>query len=169
MLTKDLLRFKIADGRIQPTLLRATPGNGELAQRLLDYWKQGIGQRRGDLEDGAMPILHQSRALLVGRGMQKLILDDCRFADPPSSETLRAEALRESAALLTAPAMTFDAHRALVAERLGLVPEELSERMYGDLPDAAVLEVATDLTPLRLIAGNGQIKRTGFRRKCLMR
>jgi predicted nuclease of restriction endonuclease-like RecB superfamily len=151
VLTKDLLRFKISDGRILPTLLRGTPANVELAQRLLDYWRQGIGQRRGELEDGALPILHQSRALLIGRGMQKLILDDCGFADPPSSETLRGEALAASAALFAAPAASVEMHRALVAERIGLPPEELAERLYGDLPDAARLESCSGLTPERLI------------------
>jgi predicted nuclease of restriction endonuclease-like RecB superfamily len=151
VLTKDLLRFKVSEGRILPTLLRGTPANLELAQRLLDHWRQGTGLRRGDLEDGAMPILHQSRALLVARGMQKLILDACRFTDPPSSELLRGEALQASASLLGAPAASIEAHRALVAERIGLPPEELSERLYGDLPDAALLETAADLTPQQLI------------------
>jgi hypothetical protein len=151
MLTRDLLRFKIAGGKLLPGLLRATPGTIEQAERLLAYWQGGVGMRRGDLEDGAMPILHQSRALLVGRGLQKLILDRCRFAEPAPGEGLRELALAASARLLAAPLADGDAHRAAVAEQVGLPQEELAARLYGDLPDAAVLEEAPALTAPRLI------------------
>ncbi len=151
VLTRDLLRFKIADGRVLPGLLRATPANRELAERLLAFWSQGCGQCRGDLEDAAMPILHQSRALLIGRGLQKLILDRCRFVEPASSEALRTLAFAASAELLRAPLQTSDEHRAAVAERVGLPADELMARLYADLPDAAVLEEAPALSADRLI------------------
>ena len=151
MLNRELLRFKVVDGRVLPSLLRATPGTVEQAERLVAYWRGGVGQRRGDLEDGAMPLLHQSRALLVGRGLQKLILDGCRFRDAASAEVLRGAALAASAARMAAPAATVAAHREAVAAELGLHPDELVERLYGDLPDAAVLEEAPALSARQLI------------------
>ncbi len=151
MLNRELLRCKIVDGRMLPSLLRVTPGTVEQAERLIAYWRGGVGQRRGDLEDGAMPLLHQSRALLVGRGLQKLILDGCRFRDAASSEILRGAALAASAARMAAPAATVTAHREAVAAELGLHPDELVERLYGDLPDAAVLEEAPAQSARQLI------------------
>ncbi len=151
MLNRDLLRFKVVDGRALPSLLRATPGTVEQAERLIAYWRGGVGQRRGELEDGAMPLLHQSRALLVGRGLQKLILDGCRFRDAASSEVLRGAALAASAARMASPAATVAAHREAVAAELGLHPDELVERIYGDLPDAAVLEEAPAQSARQLI------------------
>ncbi len=151
MLTRDLLRFRLSDGRIVPGLLRPTPMIVQLCERLLAWWKEGVGRRRGELEDGAMLILHQSRALVIGRGLQKLITELCRFRDPAPLAELRAHALALSAVGLRAPPPTVEAHRAAVAAQLGLAPEVLSEQLYGDLPDAAVLEAAPELTPARLI------------------
>src|SRR5690242_13896569 len=110
MLTKQLLRYRVRADALEPTLLRPTPGNVAIATRLLAHWRGGVGQQRGELEETAGPILHESRALLAARGMQKLILDECRFADPASCERLRGEALAISARLLARPAATAEAH-----------------------------------------------------------
>jgi uncharacterized protein len=156
MLTRELLRFRLGDGRIVPTLLRETPMILTLCERLLAWWRDGVGRRRGELEDGAMLILHQSRALVIGRGLQKLVLEHCRFRDPAPLEELRGRALALSAQALGAPApagppASVEAHRAAVAAQLGLSPAALAEQLYGDLPDAAVLEQAAALSARRLI------------------
>ncbi len=151
MLTRELLRFRIGDGRIVPALLRETPMIGELCERLLAWWQGGVGRRRGELEDGAMLILHQSRALVIGRGLQKLVGEHCRFRDPAPHEELRRRALALSAAGLHDPPATVEEHRAGVAAQLGLAPEALGEQLYGDLPDAAVLEEGPRLGVRRLI------------------
>jgi predicted nuclease of restriction endonuclease-like RecB superfamily len=151
MLTRGLLRWRVENGLARPMLLRPTPANTAQAQELLDFWRAGTGQRRGDLEDAAMPLLHRSRNLVAGRGLQKLILDESRFTEPASAEPLRAAALSASAALLAKPAPEGDAHRAAVAEALGLDAEDLARRLYGDLPDAAVLEAAPAWTARQLL------------------
>lgn len=152
MLTRDLLRFRVSDGVVRPTLLKATPSIVGLADQLLGFWRQGVGQKLGDLEDAAMPLLHQSRALLVARGMQKLITDDCAFVDPSSAEALRELAFAASALAMRAPLVDVEAHRAAIAEQVGLPSDELKSRLYADLPDQAVLERASTLTAPRLIA-----------------
>ncbi len=152
MLTRELLRFRIADGRLVPSLLKATPGVLALAGSLLDYWQQGVGRKRGELEDGVLPILHQSRALIIGRGLQKLILERCRFRDPEELEQLRQRALAISAAALAEPRATVEEHRAAVAAELGIASSAIVDQLYGDLPDAAVLEEAAQLAPERLLA-----------------
>src|SRR5262245_6455607 len=128
MLTKELLRCKIEGERVVPLLLRPTPGNLEMAEKLSAHWRAGVGQRLGDLEEASTLLLHQSRALVAARGLQKLIIDGCRFSDPAPTETLRREALAASATLLARPAADADAHRALVAEKLGIAAETLQER-----------------------------------------
>ena len=152
VLTKDLLRFQLRDGRIVPTLLKPTPGHLALAGSLIDHWNGGVGKRLGELEDEAVPLLHESRALVVARGLQKLVLDRCRFVDAASAEHLRREALLASAAALRAPATDADAHRAAIADGLGLDSAALAERLYGDLPDQAVLAAGPDLDPGDLLA-----------------
>jgi uncharacterized protein len=151
MLTRDLLRYRIDGDVVHPFFLKATPAIRDLAEALLAHWQGGIGGRLGELEDAAIPILHRSRALVVGRGMQKLLLDACTFAEPPSAATLREEAFTASAALLAAPASNSDDHRAAVAERLGLHADEVRDRLYADHPDQAVLRTAPTWTTTQLI------------------
>ncbi len=123
-----------------------------MAEKLLDYWRSGIGQKRGEWEDGATPILHQSRALVVARGLQKILLDACVFSAPASCAPLRAEALAASARLLVSPAADEAAHRAAVAETVHLSADELQERLYADLPDNEVLAEVPAWTVPQLIA-----------------
>ncbi len=151
MLTRDLLRCAVADGKVVPKLLKATPANLALAERVVAYWRAGIGQRRGELEDGLTPVLHQSRALQVARGMSRLVLDGCRFAESASAHALRERALVASAGLMSEPAATSDAHRAAVAAVLAVDPEALRTGLYGDLPDFDLLEDAPEIPPRRLI------------------
>lgn len=151
MLNRDLLRYRLDGDLVKPSFLKATPAIRELAEALLGHWQGGIGARLGELEDAATPILHRSRALVVGRGLQKLLLDACVFADPPSAATLREEAFAASAALLAAPARTSDDHRAAVAERLALHADEVRDRLYADHPDQAVLTAAPAWTATQLI------------------
>lgn len=151
MLTRDLLRYRLDGDEVKPSFLKATPAIRDLTDALLAHWQGSVGKRLGDLEDAALPILHRSRALVVGRGLQKLILDACTFAEPPSAATLREEAFAVSASLLSTPAKTSDDHRAAVAERLGLQADEVRDRLYADHPDQAMLETVPTWTATQLI------------------
>ena len=151
MLTRDLLRYRLDGDLVKPSFLKATPAIRELTESILAHWQGGIGGRLGELEDAAIPFLHRSRALVVGRGLQKLVLDGCTFGEPPSAATLREAAFAASAALFTAPAKTSDDHRAAVGEQLGLHADEVRDRLYADHPDQSVLEIAPTWTATQLI------------------
>ena len=97
MLTRDLLRYRLDGDQVKPSFLKATPAIRELTEAVLAHWQGGVGGRLGELEDAAIPILHRSRALVVGRGLQKLVLDGCTFGEPPSAATLREAAFAASA------------------------------------------------------------------------
>src|SRR5690606_8078792 len=152
MLTKDLLRFAVKDGRIQPRWLRPTPAVVQTAQDLLAYWKGGVGQVRGDLDDGASPILHRSRSLPVARGLQKLTVHACAFAEPADASALRERAFAASAARLQRPTAQGEAHRAAVAADVDLDADTLDAALYADLPDQAVLREACPWTAEDLLA-----------------
>jgi uncharacterized protein len=139
MLTRQLLRFQVDGDRLQPRLLKTTPAVVALADELLAHWRAGIGRMRGELEDGESAILHGSRQMLIGRGLSKVLTDACDFGDPASAEELRTAALQASFARLAQPEPSSDAHRALVAGDLGIEASALSDGMYADLPDRAVL------------------------------
>jgi predicted nuclease of restriction endonuclease-like RecB superfamily len=149
---RDLLRFKRTGNRIEPRLLKATPSVRDLAANLLAHWRDGMDQRRDGLEDGVTRIIHASRSQMVARGLDKLITDACRFDEAASAQGLRQEALAISAQLL-AESRSPDpaAHRRQVAERMGMEPQDLSDRLYGDLPGHAWLRDAPGWTPVELI------------------
>jgi predicted nuclease of restriction endonuclease-like RecB superfamily len=146
MLPRDLVRVRRRGDGIEPTLLRPTPAVTELAQRLIDHWRGGLGRTRGELEDAAVPILHGSRALAVAKGLQKILLDASRFTDPEGREALRARALAASAARLRAPLGSADAHRATIAVELGMDADALAADLYADHPDHARLEAVPEWT-----------------------
>ena len=155
MLTRDLLRFSTDGGKIRPKLLKATPANTQVIQALLDHWRAGIGTTIGELEDSASAVLHQARSLQTAKGLQKLIVDACTFREADSCAEIRERALLASAARLraisTMPADP-DAHRAAIAEQIGLSSETLSAQLYGDLPHAAQLASAPDFDVAGVIA-----------------
>jgi uncharacterized protein len=151
MLTKDLLRYKFDGDRVVPLLLRPTPANLTTAENMLKFWRDGIGQRIGELEEAVKPVVHAGKSLVVGRGLQKLIVDACSFSDPESTQRLRREALLASAALMAKPEATSVAHRARIAQEIGLGADELSARLYGDLPNAALLKSVPDWNPGQLL------------------
>ncbi len=151
MLPRDLLRFRIRQGEVTPLLLGSTPAVQELAEAILAHWRAGVGQIRGDLEDGVVLILHRSRALAIGRGLNKIAVDHCRFLEAEAVEDLRTRALAASAARMVAPAPDPAAHRAMVAAELTLTPAALAEQLYADLPDRARLAAGPDLTVAHLI------------------
>ena len=155
MLTRDLLRFSTDGGKIRPKLLKATPANTQVVQALLDHWSAGIGTTIGELADSASAVLHQARSLQTAKGLQKLIVDACTFREADSCAEIRERALVASAARLrainTMPADP-DAHRAVIAEQIGLTSEALSAHLYGDLPHAAQLASVPDFDVAAVIA-----------------
>lgn len=140
MLTRDLLRFRVADGRIAPRLLKATPAIVVLAERLAVFWRDVEGQERGAIEEALQPLLHGTRSLLVARGLSRLLEQEGGWSEPASCAALRARVFPLSAAMLGDHA-TPEAHRAAVAAAAG-EPATALERLYGDLPDAERLERA---------------------------
>lgn len=152
MLSKDHLRFAAEGGRIIPKLLKLTPATVELAERILAHWRDGVGQQLGDLEDAATVVLHQTRSLQVAKGLQKLVIDGCRFRDAASAAELRERAFALTALRLKTPCANPLEHRAGLAAELGMEGETLSAQLYGDLPDAAVLEAGCPWDATTLIA-----------------
>jgi len=144
MLTKNLLRARVKNGEVVPGLLSPTPAHLETAGRLIEFWRGNIGGRLGDIEDALVPVLGRSRALVVAKGLNKLIQDACTFADPESTAELRQRALAISARFMLKPAATGEAHLAAVAAELGREAEAVSRELYADLPAAAVLTAAPE-------------------------
>jgi len=151
MLTRDLLRWRLSGEQVLPTLLRMTPGQIALSQQLVDFYQQVVGQRRRDISEQLVLLQHQTRSLVVARGLCHLLEGAATYRDPADSAALRARAFCVSTRLLARPLADGEAHGAAVAAELGLDLATLREQLYSDLPDAAVLETAPRITPRALI------------------
>jgi predicted nuclease of restriction endonuclease-like RecB superfamily len=151
MLTRELLRCKFQDGLVSPRLLKRTPANLALAEGLIAFWTGARGQRRVEIEEQLALLLHQARAIVVARGLSRLIEEQCRFAEPAALCALRETAFAISMRHLATPASSGEAHAAAVASELALAPAELTSRLYADLPDADVLEESPVLSAPELI------------------
>lgn len=152
MLTRDLLRFRVREGRIEPGFLRPTAAITGLADNLLATWRAHLERSRSELEEAVQAVTRASRSQIVARGLDKLLQDRARFSDPVATIDLRARALAASAARLV-PGMTdsSEAHRAAVATAIGH-PGDLADDLYADLPDAARLETVAEIDGPGLVA-----------------
>ncbi len=151
MLTRDLIRTQIKDGRILPRFLKPTPALVAVAEDLLALYRDGRGRERDELADEAAALLHRSRSLLVGKGLHKLVVDACTFAEPTEAVAWRTRVLDASAALLATPAASEAAHLAALAMVLEVEPATLAADLYADLPGRAKLERAPAMPATTLI------------------
>lgn len=151
MLTRDLVRYKVVEGAVEPHLLRPTPAIRSLAEAVLAHWSGGIGETRQVLDDSAAPVLHRARSLVVARGLQKLVVDACRFDEPTAGADDRWAVLTASALALAHPAASAAAHVADVATSLERDAAAIGERLYADLPHLARLQSAPEWSPEGLI------------------
>jgi len=151
MLTRDLLRWRVSGEQVLPTLLRMTPGQITLCQQLIDFYQQMIGSRRREVAEQLVLLQHQTRSLVVARGLSHILDSAATYREPGDSVALRSQAFAVSTRLLARPLADGDAHGAAVAAELGLDLATLRERLYSDLPDAAVLEACERFTPRTLI------------------
>jgi len=151
MLTRDLIRTQKKDGRIVPRFLKATPAMVELADDLLALYRDGRGRERDDLADEAAALLHRTRSLLVGKGLHKLVVDACTFAEPTEAVAWRTRVLDASAALMATPAASEAGHLAALAMVLEVEPAALAADLYADLPGRAKLERAPAMPAATLI------------------
>ena len=148
MLTRDLLRYHVRKGQVRPRFVALDAPLTAHAERLLLAARGAIGQTRGQVEAALADCLGGDVEPLIHRGLVKLLLDRCTFADAPAEVSLRRLALfaQSTAALrkLSETASWEDLHRAL--------PEAPSpEELYTDLPEQRPLLELRDLAPMALL------------------
>ena len=152
MLTRDLLRFKKVDQRIEPPqFIKPTPAVRRICEDLLGYWRAGIGRKRQELEEGSGRVCYRARSLVVARGLQKLVIDACSFTEPDSvGDAALAGRRPRRRACRPDPDKTSDEHRRTIEAELGEL--DLDRLLYADLPHEAVLDQSPDWPADELIA-----------------
>ena len=81
MLTKDLLRYKMAGEYAKIRFVPANdPGMLSLASALIDLFENAVHCTREDLEEQLSPVVNGSQDILLTRGLVKLLMDRSTFS-----------------------------------------------------------------------------------------
>ena len=150
MLTKELLCFRTNKGKILPKLIEPeAPKLLRIANELVAAFSESVGEVRETLEWRTKQVLDRYPLnALVGRGLEKLLLDRTEFDTEAKMELtkLREKIFSSSAALLSGKEeirlrgfemgvdVDLESYQREVARSMGTSAEGLSRQLYGDLP-----------------------------------
>ncbi len=150
MLTKELLCFRTSKGKILPKLIEPeAPKLLRIANELIAAFSESVGEVRETLEWRTKQVLDRYPLnALVGRGLEKLLLDRTEFDTEAKMELtkLREKIFSSTAALLSVKDesrlsgfemgvdVDLESYQREVARSMGISAEELSRQLYGDLP-----------------------------------
>ncbi len=143
MLTADLIRATVKKGELLPGYIDI--GNERVAERardILDAVRQGVGERRGDIEGELESLLGDATDGKLFAGLAKIVFDACEFAteSPVDPRELRQRVWLESARrgpLSPVPLEGLPTRAGVlahVAAELGSEAGIVEEAMYADLP-----------------------------------
>ncbi len=143
MLTGDLVRATVKDGRARPGFLDPeSDRHRERAEEILGCITGGVGRRRADLDEELEGLLGDATDRKLFDGLAKLVFDVCEFetSAPIPPRELRQKVWLESARrgpLSTVElegAATVASVYAAVAAELGVDPATLPDALYADHP-----------------------------------
>jgi predicted nuclease of restriction endonuclease-like RecB superfamily len=150
VLTKELLCFRTNRGKIIPKLINPEAAKLlEIAEELIIVFSGSVGDVREKLEQSTKQVLDAfPENAVVGRGLEKLLLDRTEFDTVAKSELseLREKIFSSSSALLQGKSVVglqdfkvgtevgLEEYRNAVAQEIGISVVELRSQLYGDLP-----------------------------------
>ncbi len=152
MLTKDLLRYRIAAGYAKPSFIESKdPSLLNFASQLIGVYTDGCGLKREDVEHSALQLVNSKRDLKLSRGLQKILEDRCEYSSCKDHDypALRLALFRRSAALLREgdPTEDISAFRDRVMEGETV----LNQGIYADLPENELLVRIRKIFPTELL------------------
>ena len=159
MLTADLVHVRRRGDRLYvvPVGEGERPRALELATAYLDLARAHVGQPRGALLDACRAVDVEPREQRLARGLLKLVLDRCEFAEDAALDPVelrRTLFSRAASARREAADADFDRAAilaALAAER-GVSSDDVERALFADLADAHILGQARLLSPEALLA-----------------
>lgn len=155
MLTRDLLHFRVRDGKLRPSFVKHTDAELlTLAADLISEVESSQGAVRDDVEEALALKAGAFKRPKVARGLVKLLTDRLRFDEPaPGVSEARWEHFLTAAKVLSAlpPDATVETYEARLAEALPSPLPEVREALYADLPGHRRLVGWEALTPTELL------------------
>ena len=152
MLTRDLLRYRIATGNAKPSFIETRdPSLLNFASQLIAVYTDGCGSKRMDVEAAAAQIVNAKRDLKLARGLQKILEDRCEYSSCSDYDypALRQALFARSAELFKNSELPEDisVYHDKVMER----EETLSSGIYADLPENEQLTGIKKIFPSELL------------------
>ncbi|WP_224248791.1 DUF790 family protein [Hyalangium gracile] len=155
MLTRDLLLFRVREGRLRPSFIKRDDAELlALARELIAEVDGAKGQTRDDVEETLSLRAGAFTRPRVARGLVKLLLDRAQFDEAVEGVAqtrwerfqLAARVLRE-----LPPDASVEAYEARLAEALPAPLPDIREALYADLPGHRRLLGWEVLTPPDLL------------------
>ncbi len=155
MLTRELLVFRVRDGKLRPTFVKTTERELlALAAELIAEMEAAKGGVRDDVEETLALRAGAFKRPKVARGLVKLLTDRMQFDEPAPgvSESRWERFLTAATVLRELPAdATVEAYEARLSEALPSPLPEVREALYADLPGHRKLLGWEALTPTELL------------------
>ncbi len=155
MLTRELLLFRVREGRLKPSFIqRNDAALLALAAELIAEVEAGRGLTRDEVEESLGLRAGAWTKPKVARGLVKLLVDRMLFDEPsPGVAEARQEAFREAARVLRTlpPDTALEGYEARLAQALPRPLPEVREALYVDLPGSRRLVDWEALKPGELL------------------
>jgi len=154
ILTTDLVRARLRQGRIHPRYLDAAdPAWLERAAVLIDLFRAHVGRSVGDLEEAIADLIGDETDFQIRRGLVKLLMDETTTEVQATIPPVDVRAAVFQAAAKDWPVADPTARArvlARAAETLGMTAQAVEDGLYADLRAQEII-TASDLpevTPL---------------------
>jgi len=156
MLTKDLIRYRIRKGRLNPLFI--DPDDADLreqAEAMIYVFNEGVGGTRAALEEACAQLIETSEVeAVVSRGLEKLLLDRTDFTTPEDEErpAFRARVFAAANEVMTRDDLEDEAAFAKAMQgALDREADQIRAQMFNDLPMYHPIESFREITPVRLL------------------
>ena len=133
MLTKDLLKYTLKDGKAVPKFLKIEPKWLDLTKRLNEIYGAYDGRTIGELSESALDALEGFP--MFARGFKKLCEDRLEYKEDEETAAFRTKVLEFSEGHRRDFAGGIKAFSEEVASEFGVSAKELSGLLYGDLAE----------------------------------
>ena len=144
MITKDLLRYKTKDGQIYPQFVKPTDSKLlSVSDQLISIFEASPHTPRATLLETSKHIVDSAPgALIVKRGLEKLLLDRTEFDTAPNEELIafRQNLFTETSRILSQVQFSdYEEYQQKVSQIAGDISQsekgEIGDRLYADLPN----------------------------------
>ncbi len=168
MLTKDLLRFRKANGYLKPSFIDVSDKSFlKTAEQLISLYSLENKYSKKELTELTTPIIKTCKNQIIAKGFNKLLLDRCEFTNISDTDfpELRKKIFIASANLLKSGSSSYKEYRRKISSSISEVKIKekaknkiettgrnfCTDNIYADLPDNEKLINIKRITSIQLL------------------